>query len=165
LQIIFVVCNKNSRILHYLLRFGVRSSGWQRFPLVICLVGAVISMHSTMFSCMNIYVGNLPYTTNADGLRSLFEAYGTVDTASIVSDKFTGQSRGFGFVEMSVQPEAEAAIEAINQMQFQGRALVVNEARPREERPRRDFRGGGGGGGRGGFRRDGDFGGGGRDRF
>jgi RNA recognition motif-containing protein len=75
---------------------------------------------------MNIYVGNLPYTTNADGLRSLFEAYGTVDTASIVSDKFTGQSRGFGFVEMSVQPEAEAAIEAINQMQFQGRALVVN---------------------------------------
>jgi RNA recognition motif-containing protein len=89
---------------------------------------------------MNLYVGNLPYSTTGDELRSMFEGYGTVDTASIVSDRFTGQSRGFGFVEMSNDAEAQAATEAMNGTQFQGRALVVNEARPREERPRREFR-------------------------
>jgi RNA recognition motif-containing protein len=103
------------------------------------------------FFCMNIYVGNLPYTTNADSLKTLFEGYGQVDNSSIISDKFTGQSRGFGFVEMSNDAEARAAIEALNGFQYMGRALVANEARPREERPRRERRDGGSGG----FRRNG----------
>jgi RNA recognition motif-containing protein len=95
--------------------------------------------------CMNLYVGNLPYKDTSDDLRKLFEPYGAVDAASVVSDKFTGQSRGFGFVEMSNDAEGKTATDALNGMQYQGRALVVNEARPREERPpRRDFRGGGG---------------------
>lgn len=113
---------------------------------------------------MNIYVGNLPYSTNSDNLREIFEGYGQVATVSIVSDKFTGQSRGFGFVEMENDDEARAAIEALNGMQYSGRALVANEARPREER-----RSGGGGGRRdnnrgGGFRRNGE-GGGKRERY
>ncbi|MFY8000907.1 MAG: RNA recognition motif domain-containing protein [Candidatus Kapaibacteriota bacterium] len=97
---------------------------------------------------MNIYVGNLPYSVGGDELRTLFEAYGTVDSASVVMDKFTGQARGFGFVEMSNDAEAKAATDALNGMQYNGRELVANEARPREERPRREFspRGGGGGG-------------------
>ncbi len=108
---------------------------------------------------MNIYVGNLPYTSNSDQLKALFEGYGQVSNASVVSDKFTGQSRGFGFVEMANDDEARTAIEALNGMQYSGRALVANEARPREERPRREFRSDGGGGGRGG--RDGGR----RERF
>jgi cold-inducible RNA-binding protein len=102
---------------------------------------------------MNIYVGNLPYSVGSDQLRTLFEAYGTVDDSSVVMDKFTGQSRGFGFVEMNDEEQAKAATDALNGMQYNGRELVVNEARPREERPRREFRprnGGGGGGPRGG---------------
>lgn len=105
---------------------------------------------------MNIYVGNLPYSTDTEQLRSMFEPYGTVDSSSVVMDKFTGRSRGFGFVEMNNEDEAKAATDAMNGMQINGRALVVNEARPREERPRRDFRprgnSGGGGPRGGGFR-------------
>jgi RNA recognition motif-containing protein len=104
---------------------------------------------------MNIYVGNLPYSVGTDQLRTLFEAYGTVDSSSVVTDKFTGQSRGFGFVEMNNDSEAKAATDALNGMQYNGRELVVNEARPREERPSRgDFRPRGNGGGPrgGGFR-------------
>ena len=115
---------------------------------------------------MNIYVGNLPYNTNDADMKALFENYGTVTSTSIISDKFTGRSRGFGFVEMSDDDQARQAIEATNGADYNGRALVVNEARPREERPRREFSGGGnrgGGGYSGGERRGGS--GGGRDRY
>lgn len=113
---------------------------------------------------MNIYVGNLPYNTNDADMKALFENYGTVTSTSIISDKFTGRSRGFGFVEMADDDQARQAIEATNGADYNGRALVVNEARPREERPRREFNGGGnrGGGYGGGDRRGG---GGGRDRY
>ena len=92
----------------------------------------------------NLYVGNLPFNTTADDLREAFSPYGTVARAQVISDRETGRSRGFGFVEM--EDGAEAAIEALNGQEFQGRTLTVNEARPREDRPRG---GGGGGGGRG----------------
>jgi RNA recognition motif-containing protein len=82
----------------------------------------------------NLYVGNLPFRITADELRDTFSQFGTVTRAQIVSDRETGQSRGFGFVEMS--EGAEEAINALNGAQFQGRTLTVNEARPREERPR-----------------------------
>ena len=91
-----------------------------------------------------LYVGNLPFSTSADDLRAAFSEFGNVESASVVSDRETGRSRGFGFVEMG--DGAEAAIDAMNGKSFQGRTLTVNEARPREDR-----RGGpgGGGGGRG----------------
>ena len=93
-----------------------------------------------------IYVGNLPFTSTEDDIRGLFEEYGTVEEASLVSDRETGKSRGFGFVDMDDQG-AVAAIQALDGLQYGGRNLRVNEARPREERPpRRDNRGGGGGG-------------------
>ncbi len=82
----------------------------------------------------SLYVGNLSFTTTADDLREAFEAHGNVTRAQVVSDRETGRSRGFGFVEMS--EGAEAAIAALNGVDFQGRTLTVNEARPREERPR-----------------------------
>ncbi|HXG12281.1 MAG TPA: RNA-binding protein [Gemmataceae bacterium] len=82
----------------------------------------------------NIYVGNLAYSTTDDDLREVFGQHGTVTRVQIIVDKETGRSRGFGFVEMS--DGAETAIAALNGAQFQGRTLTVNEARPREERPR-----------------------------
>ena len=85
----------------------------------------------------NLYVGNLSFSVTADDLRAAFGQYGTVTSATVVSDRETGRSRGFGFVEMS--DGGEAAIEALNGNELQGRALTVNEARPREDR------GGGGG--------------------
>lgn len=91
----------------------------------------------------NLYVGNLPYNTTTDELRDLFAEYGTVSRAQVISDRETGRSRGFGFVEM--EDGADEAIEALNGRDFQGRTLTVNEARPREQRSRR---GGGGGYGR-----------------
>jgi RNA recognition motif-containing protein len=96
---------------------------------------------------MNIYVGNLPYSVGAEDLRTLFENYGSVTGAFVISDKATGRSRGFGFVEMDDENEARTGIESTNGALFSGRTLVVNEARPRDEQPRgprRDFRGGGG---------------------
>lgn len=94
---------------------------------------------------MKLYVGNLPFSINDSELRTMFEAHGQVDSATIVMDRETGRPRGFGFVEMSSNDEGNAAITALNGQQVGGRALVVNEARPREDRPR-----GGGGGGEGG---------------
>ena len=82
----------------------------------------------------NLYVGNLPFSATADDLREAFSAFGTVTRASVASDRETGRSRGFGFVEM--ENGAEEAIASLNGSQFQGRTLTVNEARPREERPR-----------------------------
>ncbi len=104
---------------------------------------------------MNIYVGNLSRQTTEDDLRKAFEAFGQVESANVIQDKFTGESRGFGFVEMPAKQEAQKAIEEMNGTDLGGRALNVNEARPKTER-----RGGGGGGG-GGRGRGGGFGGGG----
>jgi RNA recognition motif-containing protein len=108
---------------------------------------------------MDIYVGNLAYKTTDDDLRELFSAHGEVTSARVVTDRISGQSKGFGFVEMPDRDSAQKAIEAINGQDFQGRALRVNESQPK---PREDRRGGGGGGG-GGFR-GGDRGGRGGDR-
>lgn len=96
---------------------------------------------------MNIYVGNLAFSITEDELRQAFEAFGKVDTATIIKDKYSGQSKGFGFVEMPSGDEARAAIEGLNGKDLKGRNLNVNEARPRAEKR------GGGGGGRGGGRR------------
>ena len=89
----------------------------------------------------NLYVGNLPYQTTADDLREAFAAYGNVTRAQVVSDRETGRSRGFGFVEMS--DGGDEAVAGLNGAAFQGRTLTVNEARPREERPRTGGQGGG----------------------
>lgn len=100
---------------------------------------------------LRIYVGNLSYDTTTDGLREYFEQFGQVNDATVVSDRMTGRSRGFGFVEMANDEEGHAAIEATNGKDLDGRSLTVNEARPREERGGSGGgrgRGGGGGGGR-----------------
>ena len=86
---------------------------------------------------MNIYVGNLPYSTDRDALREIFAAYGEVSAARIVNDRETGRSKGFGFVEMPDDAQARQAIEALNGSDIGGRKAVVNEARPREARPPR----------------------------
>ena len=101
---------------------------------------------------MDIYVGNLAYSTNDEILKSAFAAYGEVTSARVVADRITGRSKGFGFVEMPDQAQAQAAIVGLNGQDLEGRALRVNESQPK---PREDRRGGGGfgggGGGRGGF--------------
>src|SRR5512132_1591639 len=95
---------------------------------------------------MKLYVGNLAFQTSSEDLQQLFAQAGTVESASVIEDRDTGRSRGFGFVEMSSKEEGEAAISQFNGKEFNGRNLTVNEARPREDR---GGRGGGGGGGRG----------------
>lgn len=95
----------------------------------------------------NIFVGNLNFGATEDAVRSLFESYGTVERVSIVTDRDTGQPRGFGFVEMSANADADRAIAELNGRELDGRALNVNEARPKTER---SFGGGGGGGRRSG---------------
>ena len=107
---------------------------------------------------MKLYVGNLSFQTSSDDLQQLFAQAGTVESASVVEDRETGRSRGFGFVEMSSAEEGAKAIEQFNGKEFNGRNLTVNEARPREDR---GGRGGGGGGGRGGYGGGGNRGGGG----
>jgi RNA recognition motif-containing protein len=114
-----------------------------------------------------LYVGNLSYSVRDSDLQDLFSAHGTVDSAQVIMDRDTGRSKGFGFVEMSSDQEAQAAISALNGKEVEGRNLTVNEARPREEggggggRGRGGY-GGGGGGGRGGY---GGGGGGGRGGY
>jgi RNA recognition motif-containing protein len=111
----------------------------------------------------NIYVGNLPYETTSDDLLELFQTYGSVISAQVVMDRFSGRSRGFGFVEMANDGEAQAAIDALNGQPYGNRPLTVNEARPRTDAPRRGGGGGGGGyGGGGGGGYGGGGGGGGR---
>ena len=96
---------------------------------------------------MKLYVGNLSFQTSSEDLQQLFSQAGTVESASVVEDRETGRSRGFGFVEMSTNEEGQAAIAQFNGKEINGRSLTVNEARPREDRGGR----GGGGGGRGGY--------------
>ncbi len=112
---------------------------------------------------MNLYVGNLAYSMRDDDLKDLFATYGDVDSARVVMDRDSGRSKGFGFVEMSDDKAAKAAIEALNGTDVDGRDIVVNEARPREDRRDNRRSGGGGfnrsrggdrGGNRGGFKRD-----------
>src|SRR5262245_49492642 len=130
----------------------------------------------------NIYVGNLPWDTTPDDLLARFQAHGKVTRAQVITDKETGRSRGFGFVEMEDDGEAQRAIDALNTSDFSGRPLTVNEAKPRESRGGgggyggggggyggggggRGGRSGGGGGYGGGGRDRGGYGGGGRDRY
>ncbi len=107
-----------------------------------------------------LFVGNLSFNTTEGDILDLFKQAGTVAKCELIMDKFTSKSRGFAFVEMGTQEEANAAIAQFNGKELDGRALTVNEARPREDRPRGDFGGSRGGGGRGGDRR-----GGGRGRY
>ncbi|RKZ91321.1 MAG: RNA-binding protein [Candidatus Parabeggiatoa sp. nov. 1] len=86
---------------------------------------------------MNIYVGNLPHSVTDEELKELFTEHGEVSAASVITDKYSGQSRGFGFVEMPIQAEAEEAIKVTNESSLKGRNLKVNQARPRNERPQR----------------------------
>lgn len=116
-----------------------------------------------------LYVGNLSYDTTSSMLESMFSQHGTVESAEVITDRSTGRSKGFGFVEMGSDQEAQAAIQALNGTTQDGRALTVNEAKPREPRSgggggggRGGYGGGGGGGGRGGY---GGGGGGGRSRY
>jgi RNA recognition motif-containing protein len=116
---------------------------------------------------MNIYVGNLSWSMTDDDLMNLFTEHGTVTSAKILKDKMNGRSKGFGFVEMEDDEAAKAAIAALNEVEIQGRKLIVNESQPRAEgdRPKRSFGGGGGGGykksGGGGYGGGGNRGGGG----
>ena len=108
-----------------------------------------------------LYVGNLSYDMTSSALEALFTAHGTVQSAEVIQDRATGRSKGFGFVEMGSDQEAQAAISALNGQDQGGRALTVNEAKPREPRSGGGGYGGGGGGGRGGH----GGGGGGRGRY
>ncbi len=119
-----------------------------------------------------LYVGGLPYSATEQDLENLFASAGTVSSAVVVTDRYTGQAKGFGFVEMSTDAEAEAAINSLNGTTMGGRTLTVNEAKPREDRSgggggRSGGYGGGGGGGRGGSsdRGGGGYGGGGGNRW
>ncbi len=93
-----------------------------------------------------LFVGGLPWATTSDDLKALFSQHGTVASATVISDKMTGRSRGFGFVEFENEAEADAAANALNNTDYNGRTLIVKEARPLEDRPKRNF-----GGGRGGY--------------
>lgn len=105
-----------------------------------------------------LFVGGIPWATTSDDLQQLFAAHGNVTSATVITDKMSGRSRGFGFVEFENDGEADAAMNALNNSQYGGRTLVVKEAKPLEDRPRRSF-GGNDRGGRGGF------GGGHRDQY
>ena len=111
---------------------------------------------------MRIYVGNLSYETNEQELREAFEAHGQVQEVTMIQDRDTGRPKGFGFIEMPTDEEAQAAITALNGQELSGRALTVNEAKPRQERSSGGGGGGFGGGGGGGYGNRGGGGGGGR---
>ncbi len=88
---------------------------------------------------MNIYVGNLSYDITEDEVRDIFSPHGEISSVSIIKDKYSGQSKGFGFVEMPNQAEAEEAIKALNESELKGRNIKVNQAKPKEERPKRRY--------------------------
>ena len=106
-----------------------------------------------------LYVGNLSYSVDSSSLQEMFAQHGTVESAEIISDRDTGRSKGFGFVQMGTDAEAATAISAMNGQEYDGRPLTVNEAKPREDRPRSGGGGGGYGGGGGGGGRSGGGGG------
>jgi RNA recognition motif-containing protein len=122
-----------------------------------------------------LYVGNLSYNVTSSDLEQLCSAHGSVSSAEVIQDRDTGRSKGFGFVQMGSDEEAQAVIAALNGQEHDGRSLTVNEAKPREDRPRGGgggggggrggYGGGGGGGGRGGYGGGGGGGGGGRGRY
>lgn len=112
-----------------------------------------------------LYVGNLSYGVDSSQLQELFSQHGSVQSAEVIADRDTGRSKGFGFVEMGTEEEAQACIQALNGQQYDGRALTVNEAKPKENRTGGGGFGGGGGGGRGGYGGGGGGGGGGRGGF
>jgi hypothetical protein len=141
---------------------------------VVCLLrfsdstAQCVFFQESPFMGNKLYVGNLPYSYRDSDMEQAFSQYGTVSSAKVMMERDTGRSKGFGFVEMSTEAEAKAAIEGMNGQQIGGRGLVVNEARPMESRPPRTggFGGGGGGGygggaggGGGGGRREGGGGG------
>ncbi len=161
---------KNEKISFYLcLAIGSFSVSLDRIAAYLSSVGRSLDRKPSvayqtflLIKQMNIYVANVPFKANDDELRELFEEFGEVSSARIIMDKFTGKSRGFAFVEMPNDDEAKQAISQLNDFDFMGKVLVVNEARPREDRPRTSGGGGfGGGGNRGG---GGGFGGGGGSR-
>ena len=98
-----------------------------------------------------LYIGGLPYSTTEAAMKEYFSQAGTVESASIIIDKMSGRSKGFGFVEMSTEEEAQNAITMLDGKEFEGRSLKVSEARPMEDRPKRDFGGSRGGSSRGGY--------------
>ncbi len=109
---------------------------------------------------MNIYISNLSFDVNDNDLKELFEEYGEVSSAKVITDKFSGKSRGFGFVEMANDEEGRKAIEELNQAEYDGKTINVSVAKPREDRPeRKPFGGGNRGGGFGGGNRGGGYGG------
>jgi len=99
-----------------------------------------------------LFVGGLPFATTSEELEEIFKVHGTVASARVITDRDTGRSKGFGFVEFESDDEGKAAEKALNGTELNGRTLTVNEARPQEDRPRRDFNGGGGNNGGGSFR-------------
>jgi RNA recognition motif-containing protein len=121
---------------------------------LFCSDQLVLQIAKGKFKMKNIFVGNLSFGATEESIRALFEAYGTVDRVSVVTDRETGRARGFGFVEMSNDGEGEQAIAALNGRELDGRAMNVNEARAKEERGGGGggYRSNGGGGGRGGKR-------------
>ena len=128
-------------------------SGYYVFPQF-----STKSINFFYFFLMNIYISNLSFKVEDGDLKQLFEEYGEVSSAKVITDRYTGRSRGFGFVEMPDNEAAQKAITELNQAEYDGKVITVNEARPREERP---SRGGGerrGGGGYGDRRRDGGYG-------
>lgn len=113
---------------------------------------------------MKLYVGNLSYSTREEDLQTLFTEFGPVTSVAIITDKASGRSKGFGFVEMESAEAAQAAIAKLNNFEYQGRRLTVNEARPKEDRPQGGGFGGGNRGGGGYGNRGGGYGGGNRER-
>ncbi|MDR1561530.1 MAG: RNA-binding protein [Dysgonamonadaceae bacterium] len=105
---------------------------------------------------MNIFVAGLSFQKNDADLAQIFEEYGTISSARVITDRFTGRSKGYGFVEIEDEKAAQRAIDELNGAELDGRQLSISEARPKEERPRRDFNGGGNRGG-GGHRGGGDY--------
>ncbi len=151
-----ILASKANRLLQI---YFHKQKSWHIHDTGLCPLGAKLTvlwsfLHEALKVAKNLYVGNLPYSTSNSDLERMFEAYGSVKSAQVIMDRETGRSKGFGFVEMVNDQEAQAAIAALNGKDVDGRALTVNEARPREDR------GGGGGGGRGGYGGRGGAGGG-----
>lgn len=126
---------------------------WIRYSYNILLVKpSLVELNLTtkeIHMAKKLFVGSLAWGTTDDGLNAHFATVGTVASAKVVTDRETGRSRGFGFVEFDNDAEADAAVEKLNNSDLDGRQITVNEARPREDRPRRDFGGNGGGNGGG----------------